>query len=467
MAPAAPETTADTFGWDTVFALRVDDVNKAIISGKSTPTTFSQSVNNGEVVASGTFTDWQICMGGDGKLLHLALPISSGQLDVPSYGTSTTFTDVTAIIEVELAYFESVGTLPTAGSTGTFHDLKINTANDTVKVLTVNYNAPTTDFTVKSQLPGALAAWLNAHLSVFDHIFATINLNRVADTGSFQWLFPTDSYYAYSDRATVEESLLAVLCMTNGNDAKKCVPEVTVNAIPTGARAGCLINPARFFQYMVLPNMPHAFPGAQTTDFTLDADGQGLTMTNADGLGVTTTDDTGKTYSTTITLLTIAVVGTTVVMNSACHTNISPGLNAYSTSTHTYNIGLVKTPNGKETLGFNAVGDPVVNHWTTQSTGLEILQWMEVAVGVVATLVLGVMTAGAGFIVGAIIIGALVGLATQAPSMVAAIGQDDAPDLSLLAFNTTDPIGWSDTKNFDLTSATLNGSLQLGGNYTA
>ena len=77
MAPAAPETTADTFGWDTVFALRVDDVNKAIISGKSTPTTFSQSVNNGEVVASGTFTDWQICMGGDGKLLHLALPISS------------------------------------------------------------------------------------------------------------------------------------------------------------------------------------------------------------------------------------------------------------------------------------------------------------------------------------------------------------------------------------------------------
>jgi Clostridium P-47 protein len=246
----------------------------------------------------------------------------------------------------------------------------------------------------------------------------------------------------------VEESLLAVLCMTNGNDAKKCVPEVTVNAIPTGARAGFLINPARFFQYMVLPNMPHAFPGAQTTDFTLDADGQGLTMSNADGLGVTTTDATGKTYSTTITY-------------------ISPGLNSYSTSTHTYSIGLVKTPNGKETLGFNAVGDPVVNHWTTQSTGLEILKWMEVAVGAVATLVLGVLTGGAGFIVGAIVIGALVGLATQAPSMVAAIGQDDAPDLSLLAFNTTDPIGWTDTQNFDLTSATLNGSLQLGGKYTA
>jgi hypothetical protein len=466
MSPTTPQTTADTFGWDTVFAMRVDDVNKAIVSAKSTPTSFSQSLNNGEVVASGTFADWQICLGGDGKLLHLALPISSGTLSVPTYGTTTAFTDVTAIIEVELAFFESIGT-PVAGSTGTFHDLKINTSGDAVKVLTVNYNAPTTDFMVKSQLPGALAAWLNDNLKVFDHIFATINLNRVADTGSFQWLFPTASYYAYTDRDTVEDSLLAVLCTTGGNDYTKLVPELTTNAVPAGARAGFLIHPARFLQNMVLPNLPHAFPGAQVTDFALAADGLSLTMTNPNGLSVNTTGDDGKSYSSTITALTIAIVGTTVVMNSACHTPISPGLDAYCTATHTYTIGLTTTPGGKQTLGFNESSTPVVTNWTTKSTGFEILQWMEVAVGVVATLVLGVLTSGAAFVVGAIVIGVLVGVATQVPGMIAAIGQDDAPDLSLLAFNTTDPIAWTDTKDFNLSSATLNGSLQLGGAYSA
>ena len=309
-----------------------------------------------------------------------------------------------------------------------------------------------------------LTAWLNQNLQYFDHIFATVNLNRVADTGAFQWLFPTASDYAYQDRSTLEDSVLAVLCMTGGRPFATLITELTPNAIPSGGRAGFLINKARFLEEMVLPNMIHAFPGCAVSDFALAADNNSLDLVNSFSMPSTSG---GSKYSTDVTALTITIVGRNVVMHSESNTEVSPGLTSYNSSDHTYTIALVITPNGKQTLAFQEVGTPVESNWTEKSEAFVILQWMEVAVGALATIVLGFMTAGAGFVVGAIIIGALVGLATQVPGIISTIGTDDAPDLTLLSMNSTDPITWQDSKNFSLTSASLNDSLQLGGVYTS
>jgi hypothetical protein len=70
-------------------------------------------------------------------------------------------------------------------------------------------------------------------------------------------------------------------------------------------------------------------------------------------------------------------------------------------------------------------------------------------------------------VVGAIIIEALVSLATQLASSMSTNGTNDAPDLTLLAMNSTDLILWQNSQNFNLTSVTLNESLQLGGVYSS
>lgn len=56
---ANPPPKADTLGWDTVFAIRMIDVNKAIVKQKTTPPTFSASNPLGEGSSlSGSFAAW-------------------------------------------------------------------------------------------------------------------------------------------------------------------------------------------------------------------------------------------------------------------------------------------------------------------------------------------------------------------------------------------------------------------------
>ena len=66
---------ADTYGWDTVFAIRVDDVNAAITRLATSPKTFSASTADPgthlPVTVTGDFSDWQITLGGSGKLLDM------------------------------------------------------------------------------------------------------------------------------------------------------------------------------------------------------------------------------------------------------------------------------------------------------------------------------------------------------------------------------------------------------------
>ncbi|OPX90106.1 MAG: Macrolide export ATP-binding/permease protein MacB [Pelotomaculum sp. PtaB.Bin104] len=75
---------ADTNGWDTVFAIRIKDVNSAIRLQKSSPTDFSQHYvdpeTDDDITITGVFGDWQLTTGGDGKNLHMSVPIKTGTM---------------------------------------------------------------------------------------------------------------------------------------------------------------------------------------------------------------------------------------------------------------------------------------------------------------------------------------------------------------------------------------------------
>ena len=84
-------------------------------------------------------------------------------------------------------------------------------------------------------------------------------------------------------------------------------------------------------------------------------------------------------------------------------------------------------------------------------------------IGVVVGIAITVLTDGAGAMIGLMVATLLIGLAQRAPDIVAAIGQSDAPSIDLLVLNTTDPVRWSDSKDFRLSWVGLNDSLQMGG----
>src|SRR5882724_2824617 len=70
----------DTFGWDTVFGIKMPDVNTAIRKNASSPPNFTGSSSYG-ATASGNFGIWQLTQGGSGATLYMSVPIPSGNLN--------------------------------------------------------------------------------------------------------------------------------------------------------------------------------------------------------------------------------------------------------------------------------------------------------------------------------------------------------------------------------------------------
>ena len=94
---AATVPVADTFGWDTVYAIRYADVNQAIVNDWPSPSIRIDQAS-GPASIAGDFQPWRVVTGGGGHLVHM-------EARVPAllYNGSTTY-DATAEIEVQLEF---------------------------------------------------------------------------------------------------------------------------------------------------------------------------------------------------------------------------------------------------------------------------------------------------------------------------------------------------------------------------
>ncbi|HOA93467.1 MAG TPA: TULIP family P47-like protein [Quisquiliibacterium sp.] len=478
MATAAAQK-ADTYGWDTVFAVRVDDVNAAIARRGSSPTSFagsSKDPHTGVAVnVSGSFTSWQITMGGSGKLIHMSTPVTGLKAtgEIPGRGpVAFTFGPGTFEIEVELVYVPHSD--PPAGAPGTFHKLMVRHTGATPEeqVVTVlgayNFGTSTdgsaTPFeAVADDVKAAMQAWFNANLADFAHVFATVNLGRTADQGQFAWLLPTYTAYAYIDGPTLDESILGILCMTQGRSAVGLDPEISPSAIPPGARAGFLIAPERFVTEMLLPSMPLVFKGAKVSDFALRTDGTGLTLAAGPASIQNLKDDDGNTHQTLLKNFELTTSNQLLTVDATTQVEVSPGIHAFTHVVSSYGLTLHKTADGKETIFYVDKSSIPPEHWTEESEGVKITKILEGIAAALIVIAITVATDGAGFVAAAIVVGILAGVASKVPDIIAAANTDDAPSIDLLLFNSIDPLQWSDQQDFDLVSASLNYSVQLGG----
>lgn len=463
---------ADTFGWDTVFAIRVDDVNTSIVRAKSSPTSFSatgtDTLSGTQFSLSGTFADWQITLGGSGILIHMAAPVPT--MNVKSANAEFQFSNGEFVIEVRLDYLPHTKT--PVNSTGTFHNLVIKqkTAEDdnVVRVISSRFaEANYDDFRI--DIHQAITEWFDEHLSDFVHVFATVNLNRVADKGQFEWILPTTTSYAYIDGETVDDSVLGILCMTQGRSSEGLLPEVSPNAIPEGSRAGFLISPERFLFELVLPTMPIVFPGSDPNAFGIGPDNRSIVLKDDEPLELIVEHE-GNSYTTFLQRVEISTLPGQITMD--VQSMVEPSweiyshvhnLNAYDITLHTVTTGANA---GQQTLFYVTPPPPytpVMEHFVTEGEGAEIVAGLEKIIAALITIVVGIVTDGAGFVAAALILGVLAGVAGEIPNIIASANTDDAPPIGMLRFNCIDPIRWADQTDFTLDQAAMNLSLQLGG----
>ncbi len=324
------DSSADTYGWDTVFAISYADVNRAIAAKKSSPTKFKQEVTDeGDKIAiEGTFADWQVAVGGDGQNLWMDLPIPTVTLSGISNGS---YTNAVASIEVKLGLIPQQGATPKKGQQA----LRIAQAARGDKTVTVReVDLGEGGSKMKAGFVAmALEAWLNANAVQFAHTFASVDLDReLADElKGMAWLMPTHTSYAVSDLGNAESSVFGVLSMTEDREPTRLNHQVSANAIPDHARAGFLISRERFLEKMVLPSMPALFKGATLDDFFVGDDGASvLNNKRITVQGLKLDDGTVVNPSLDTNNLSVSVSETRLTITfTDLHFVYSPGIDVY------------------------------------------------------------------------------------------------------------------------------------------
>jgi len=458
-APDAQQV--DTYDWDTVFAIKFADVNTELAKPGSTPPSFS-STDTG-VTASGNFGPWQLS-GGDGVLLHVTVPITSGTL--PYMGTTYSLDGAVATIEIQLK------DLPQPpGANGQPHQVVPN-ATAAVSVTDLSNLPGNPGFIIQGIVIGLLDKWFNANLDQFTHTFSTVNLNEMADKEGFQWMKPTALGWAVSAQGAVADSIFGVLSMTDHRTAPATM-QISPNAIPAGQRAGFLIAQERFLEELVLPGVPTMFPGSTAADFEIANDGTMIRNINTVNMEAVTLSGSNFTPTLPANQVQITMEASEIVVKLIkAEVDFSPGIKIMMDYTGYSAMQLSVNSKGQQILNYMQASAPVVDH------NVEVASWV-VWTEVAASVAAAIITLGTGAVfkkvienivlrVVAIIITLLVTeLIANIGAIITAIAtgdEDKLPPVDLMVINATSPVTWPGATGFLLTSAGLNESFQLGGN---
>jgi hypothetical protein len=468
--------SVNTFGWDTVFAIRLADVNEQIRRQGSSPASFSQESDGYK--ASSDFGDWQIGQTGDGTLLHMSLPLSNVAIEVG--GKQKSLPDATATVEVQLEFVPHNPDLLMVGETMPYN-LVIKTEAEKMtfgaglmaqeppaNIMGIEFADGEKRFGDGAVLQACLNEWLCDNLAQFAHVFATVNLARQVADGAFDWVKPTYASYSFLGGATEEECVLAVLCLSAERSAQHLYETLSPAALPTTSSANFIISGERMLDDMIRRSLPAAFHGLQPEDAVLSEDKRSLVVDKSTHL--TDVKHDGKTFDATLKYLKIWLDGETVCVESKTETKVSPGVYSICRSVNRYKIHLVNAKSGGQTLAYAPVGEPDVDHTTRHSKTVEIVKWIIIAIGAIVATVVGVLTAGAGFLVGGLIVALVAGtfaLVSQIPNIIEAVKRGDAPPIDLLVTNATSPIRWAGEGLFRLKDALFSDSLMLSGDFVA
>ncbi|CAH1763919.1 22933_t:CDS:1 [Entrophospora sp. SA101] len=470
------EQEFQTNNWDTVFAVHIADVNKAIVNGMTKhPEKYPQAWNStikGSIFSpsysgSGTFGAWQVTLGGSSTILKMKVPVKNCTIIASS--TTIPVESATAYIEVHLKF------LPHDDNEN--HNIlvvKTTTTSSTDPVVVVlsivQDNVDPQNNDINNALKNLLQNWFNDNLIQFSHVFATVDLNITAAAGDgFQWLHPTTTSYAYIDGATEDDSVLAILSMVNGNSSSDAVQSVEAGAIPKGSRACLSISKKLFITQMIMPNLKNVFIKSPADNFITTHNGMEVEI--KDSIALNSIFHAGLYYYPTMTKYTMTINVDTIEMYMFIHIPISPGIDAYAETTSYYRIKLVTAEDGTQKMTYEMAKDPVTHTWHEVAVWVDIVEGLaDVILAVVAIGIANAISATKSVVIRLVISAIVGGLAAavaavleKIPEWIAEEIPKELPSLDGLITNAFKSINWTDSGDFELTAIGFNGSFQMSG----
>ena len=300
-----------------------------------------------------------------------------------------------------------------------------------------------------------------------------MNVSDKAAKDSFAWLKTTDLGYAcLNNKTNVEDSLFGILAMTEGR-VKPASAQISLNAIPTGARAGFLIAPERFLKKLVLPGIHTMFPGSTDKDFSLT--NGGTQIVNVNTVNMDSVSISGSDYTPTLGPNTVQLAMESNYLDFNLKKAVvlfSPGIEIHMNYEAFTDLRLATQTGGAHTFEYYDIPNrqPIIDHYVETAAWVT---WTEVA----ASVAVAVATMGTGALakkviekvtyrVVATIITLLVGeLIANIGGIIIAVAEgnkDALPPVDLVIKNATDTVDWPGATDVILTSAGINGAFQLG-----
>lgn len=469
----------DTNGWDTVSAVKVSEMNAAIAAAGTSPAGFEIAPDD-KIRAEGRFGDWMIGPGGDGHLLNLVIPLMDTSLTFNGETTKVPYALAQVRVRLELLPTGRSNTSALTAETGVEVEEQILVVRTGLDRDITALEGPSSQVATLLQIEGiddlgiieqsvlsmALDMWFNENLASFRHVFATVNIAKITaedSSGAFDWLKPTLVSYAYGHNVvTPEDGVLAILGQTSGRDADGLIQQVQAEMIPPGNDACICISKRRFLRDMIGKALPKAFKGLKPSHITYKSRDGGIRVTRPVELEAVPHD--GKTYDSKLERLDITLRETDMQVESRTRTETSPGIYALAAMQASYNFGMIRNKSGQKTMGYEVIGKPKTQEWTEKDKAVEISQLVAGILAAVVGIAAIVVSGGTATIALGVVAGILAGT-SMAIGIAEKVAEGDGPPLDLLIANATSSVVWSSGRRFDPTMITLNGGLQMAGNF--
>lgn len=451
-----------TFGWDTAFAVRIENVNQAISNRKVSPPGFSYTdPGDPNIYCKGSFSDWMVVRGGDGGGVNLQLPILNvaGQMKGTSGYLPYTCSGGSITVTVRLTFFDT--------GTANQKNLKVNPTSDSQDTPVVEFYSASFDtgaidpsYAVYA-LQAALMGWCSTNLGAFQHVFSIVDLNDEADTGAWSFLKPTAVSYAYVDGPTDADAFLGVLAMTAGEDPGVEQQVLDARIVQSGEEGAFCISSSLLLNKLIFPNLQTLWPNLSSSQVTFSENA--IQLNPNQSVSLPQVEYQGSNYIPQLQEFSLTIEAAQITIESYTVTDVQNGVQAWCRTTARYTIVKGTNKSGQTTLAYQQQGDPQVSNGHTIAEWVEITDIILALVLAVAMAVLTVLTDGAASVAIAIVGALIVGLIALSPQISGLIENDDAPAIDLLQENIYAPIVWTDSADFTVTAVDLNGSLRLGG----
>ncbi len=477
ISPALLAAEADN-GWDSYNAVRVPLVNAAILESDVSPKDFRYEEDG--IVIEGNFGVWTITHGGSGSIVFMQAPITSAQCDLGPFSETFPnfeFSNGSVTFQVKLNYINEAPTksikTDLKNDTGEPKYLVTRTQSNTPKPVVViqyiDYGNTTPDNTSGMLFNGFLETWFNENIELFNYIFSVVNINSLAASEEFQWLKPTYTSYAYygSEETSLDSCCFGVLNMIDNNSPTGLANQIPPSAIPDGSDASIVISNKMFLQHMVFDGLPSVFGVSENSFVITGNDTQiELAVDEISLEGIEVEDDT---YTPVLEVFRLQILGDEIQINFLARTDaMSNGVHVYVEGTSYYKIKLVNKPDGSQTIDFEESRPGEYHDWYEKEVWVEILAGVLALIGSIAAVVTGsLVNSVARRIISTVIILIVTALVSAIPALIASVMAGNAaeamPSIDKLVIDASNHVEWPSSSGFILTSAELNGGLQLGG----